>query len=520
MRSRTPRKRLVGSGPTLVIALLGLLVGTMLGGTSSAVAPSPAAAAPAPGGLAVIVSERGRVSPSFDAEGSQGPNATLRVDKPDGATVRRAILFAATTGFSGALIPGPVLVNGHSIVMGHQTPSGIESNNFWTDVTSTLKGDIDAAPAGTLTLPVVEPSPDTDVDGVLLAVIFNDPNQVADTSVSLLFGALLTGGDHFDLALDRRFNPSDPRSMMQMSLGISYSCQSATFCSTPAQYSEIDVNGRRHTTAAGGEDDGKTANGALITVGGVGDSPTNPPDPLALPNGPRSDDELYDLRPFLERGDQTITVDTRNPSADDNVFFAALTSNPPISDIHTNSFGIALNPAAAVTHAGTKHTVTATITDPPAAQVSGVKVAFNVSAGPNKGVSGVCTANVDCSTDGKGNVSWTYQSGLGLGGDTIEACFVQDEVTRCNTASKQWVNQAPTAADDTARTLENTEVTIPASTLLANDRDRDGDPFSLTAVAPLATTRGVASIQGTDVHFTPETGFFGQTAFSYVIADP
>lgn len=306
--------------------------------SSLALVPARAATTSSTAGLNVIVRERGRIASSYDAVGSVGPVGILEVDKPPGATVRRAVLLAATTGFTRATMPGPVTlaVEGDaeptSVLMGNGTPSGINSYNFWSDVTAVLKPALDAAPAGRIPVTVTEPSPESLVDGTLLAVIFDDPNQSADRSVTLLFGALLTGGDRFDISLERPYDPADPNAQMEFSLGISFSCQLANFCTR--QYSEVDVNGRRLTSAAGGEDDGQSSNGALITVGGVGDSPASPADPDAIPANPR-DDELYDLRPFLAAGDRSITVETRNPSADDNVFFAAFTGNPPVSSIAT-----------------------------------------------------------------------------------------------------------------------------------------------------------------------------------------
>jgi hypothetical protein len=113
-----------------------------------------------------------------------------------------------------------------------------------------------------------------------------------------------------------------------MSLGIGYSYQSEG----SQQYSIVDVNGRRLTTSAGGEDDGISADGGLITVGGIGDNPANPVDPYATPTNPRSDDELYNLAvgngtnaaPFLSNGMTSFQVNTLNPSGDDNIFFLGL----------------------------------------------------------------------------------------------------------------------------------------------------------------------------------------------------
>src|SRR6266496_577510 len=329
---RGGRRRWPGTG---IVALLGIV--TLASTFVVLVAKQPRAGAVSTAGLNVIVSERGRISASYAAEGSVGAAATLTVDKPQGATVRRAILFSATTGFTSAVMPGPVTLNGQSVLMGHGTPSGISSYNFWTDVTTVVASTLNGAAAGRVSIPVVEPSPENLVDGTLLAVIYNDPNIASDQSVSFLFGALLTGGDRFTLALGKPFDPTDPSAQMQMSLGISYSCQQPAFCgSAGQQYSVVDVNGKRLTSAAGGEDDGVSTNGALITAGGVGDSPANPTDPFGTPTDPRSDDELYDLKPFLKAGDTSIVVDTRNPSADDNVFFAAFTGNPPVSQIVTS----------------------------------------------------------------------------------------------------------------------------------------------------------------------------------------
>jgi hypothetical protein len=59
-----------------------------------------------------------------------------------------------------------------------------------------------------------------------------------------------------------------------------------------------------------------------MTAGGIGDSIANP-QPFDPPSSPRTDDELYDLRPFVSAGDTTVTVFTQNPSGDDNITFAA-----------------------------------------------------------------------------------------------------------------------------------------------------------------------------------------------------
>jgi len=253
------------------------------------------------------------------------------MQKPPGATVRKAYLFVASTGFTRTRLTSPVSIDGNAVIPDHETPSGISSFNYWNEVTSLVKNKIDSAPAGAVSFTVAEAQP-AHTDGEVMVVIFDDPNQSVDQTVSLLFGALSPRGDQYQLGLARPIALSDPTTHLEMSLGISFSYQS----NRTQQYSTVDVNGRRLTSAAGGEDDGNAHDGALLTVGGDGDSPSNPADPNATPTNRRSDDELYDLRPFVKDGDTTISVRTNNPSLDDNVFLAVFTMNPPVTSLITS----------------------------------------------------------------------------------------------------------------------------------------------------------------------------------------
>ncbi len=80
----------------------------------------------------------------------------------------------------------------------------------------------------------------------------------------------------------------------------------------------MKVNGTTITNNAGNNDDSAdgVSNGNLITVGGFND----PFSPL-LPSY-AGDHERYNLVPFITNGDTSITVGTRNPSGDDNIFLA------------------------------------------------------------------------------------------------------------------------------------------------------------------------------------------------------
>jgi hypothetical protein len=291
--------------------------------------------------IAPVVTETGRISLSIDGLGTLSDSGIIQVEKPAGATVRSAYLAAVTTGFfNHQLVDGDVQIDGVDINWDQETPSSIQSWNYWADVTSLVKPKIDAAPAGRVDFTIVEAGTLV-IDGEILAVIFDDPNQTVDHTVILLFGAQSVAGDTFVVGLTDPIDTGDPNLILDMSLGISFGAQEGA----SQQFSEVDVNGQRLTSSAGGADDGSSDptllnNGALLTVGGLDDSNNNPPDPFALPaDDPRIDDELYSLIPFVSDGDTIITTETRNPSTDDNIFFAAFyVSNTAV--IVTNSVTI------------------------------------------------------------------------------------------------------------------------------------------------------------------------------------
>jgi len=118
--------------------------------------------------------------------------------------------------------------------------------------------------------------------------------------------------------------------------------------------------------------------------------------------------------------------------------------------------GISLSPTAAQNLVGDSHTITATVTDLLGAPQSGVLVNFMVTAGPNAGQvsdpgTGECSANVACTSDANGMVSWTYASGGSTGTDTIVACFVnQSGIRVCSQqATKVWLPVADLAISKT-----------------------------------------------------------------------
>jgi hypothetical protein len=384
--------------------------------------------------LQPFATESGKVTLSVDGLGIDSSSGTIQVEKPAGATVRKAYLASASTGFSGYKIPdGDVKIDGTGVTWNLQKDyaNSIQSYNYLADVTDIVKTKIDAAPAGRVDFTIDETGA---VEGEILAVIFDDPAKTSDNTVVLFFGAQNVNGDSFNIGLADPVDLTDPDFGLDFSLGISYGWQGTS------QYSIIDVNGKRLTTSAGGYDDGQEANGALLTVGGLDDSTVNPADPYALPNGDsRYDDELYTLLPFVADGDTVIKVDTSNPSNDDNIYFAALNAR---SATAISGEGILLSPVNAENPIHTQHTVTAKVQDDNGAAVPGKAVTITVISGPNAGVTGngVTNNNGECSLTYTGNV---------VGTDVIEATFVDSagKTITSNQATKKWIDSVVPAPE-------------------------------------------------------------------------
>jgi hypothetical protein len=252
---------------------------------------------------------------SVDAVGmNTNSPATVSANIPANALVEAAYLYSASV-WSGPLanvtLDGTTLTSDSSsrLDVGARQANPA-SENRW-NVTSIVSAKYDNL-GGTYDFNVTELG---NLDGEILSVIYSVPTEEVRTTL-LYDGELATTGDNFIVSL---LDPYDGTSNAFMSLGISFGFQGGT-----RQYTEVDINGQRLTTSAGGQDDGFDANGGLITAGGIGDDPANPADPFALPSGPRSDDELYNLASFLSLGDTSFTINTLNPSNDDNVFFMGL----------------------------------------------------------------------------------------------------------------------------------------------------------------------------------------------------
>lgn len=381
------------------------------------------------GGLQPFYSEIGNLTLSVDGLGTNDQGGAIRVVKPAGATVSRAFLFAASTGYSGYdPTSGTITVDDQTVEWDSTktVASGIGSVNAAADVTSLLASKLDSAAPGEVEVAVDEGSSGY-LDGEVLAVIWQDPSAKART-IMLMYGALAPSGDQFAIGLGE---PLKPSSTARMSLGISFGYQVEG--SSTGQFSTVSVNGTRVSSAAGGYDDGEAANGALLTVGGIGDDPANPADPEAGDDcglGSACDDELYDLKAIAGVGAQSFTVATSNPSNDDNIFFAAIDVAGVTANVNA---GITLSPSGTTSQILHSHTLEARAQDGTGNLLTDGTISFTVTDGPNAGKS-LTTIRIP------GGAAVTSYTSPSVGTDTIVATYTSPggEVSTSNVATHRW----------------------------------------------------------------------------------
>ena len=427
---------------TLILAVFSMTLTAQLPGTMPS-GWNPGGNPPSSTGLNSIYSVTGNYTLSADGIGSESTTMLIRVNKlTAAATVVKAILMSTVT--NATIGNGCCTLNGTSINWdGSISYDGGFFNNYWADVTSIVAPVIDPLGAGISTMTVTECNSGAQ-DGEALLVVFNDATAPQRTII-IMFGGLNTTGDTYAITLGTPIDPSASGALLDMGIGDGYSYQTGG----SQQYSIINVNGQRLTTSAGGEDDGGPANGMLITVGGIGDLNDNPPDPYATPTNPRSDDELYSLLPFITNTTTSISVNTVNPSNDDNIFLSYFV----ISGAAILGEGILLTQTSSSGPAGGSHTVQALVQDQLANPISGRTVTFTVMSGPNAGATG------SSATNGSGLAFFTYPDNGGQGTDQIQACFINSQsTTQCsNILSFTWFIQS---GDSTVPTLSQWGVII------------------------------------------------------------
>lgn len=109
--------------------------------------------------------------------------------------------------------------------------------------------------------------------------------------------------------------------------------------------------------------------------------------------------------------------------------------NPDNLPCGVKTSGLTLMPSSASNFVGTAHTVTATVRDNLANPISGVVVSFEITSGPNTGMTGSGVTD----TDGETTFTWTSAV---VGTDTVNAtaiCPFDPDVTIFDTATKDWI---------------------------------------------------------------------------------
>ena len=92
--------------------------------------------------------------------------------------------------------------------------------------------------------------------------------------------------------------------------------------------------------------------------------------------------------------------------------------------------------------------------------------------------------------------------------------FQRDPDSHGNPAEE---NHPPVAAGDFIAASEDGTVVIPVATLLANDRDSEGDTLVIVSVD--GATNGTVQLSGENVTFTPALNYHGHASFIYTVSD-
>lgn len=277
--------------------------------------------------LSAMFDVTGKFYVSIDGKGMTAASSTIRIRRSTATSiVHKAYLFTATVWNNFASPPlGTILLNNIAIPAWERVVQGVNPFNQYADVTTIVANFMASAAVGISLIPYTETN-SAFVDGSVLAVIFSDSSIDGLNSIRLFFGGQNPQGDSFPVTFTAPIDKSIAGTSAGMSLGISFSFQP----STQPQFSTVTVTSRVGTaqlitSSAGGFDDGEAANGALLTVGGIGDQAGNPAvATLTNPTVSTYDDELYNLLAPLNNGQTSTTISTLNPSQDDNIFFAAI----------------------------------------------------------------------------------------------------------------------------------------------------------------------------------------------------
>lgn len=204
-------------------------------------------------------------------------------------------------------------------------------------------------------------------------------------------------------------------------------------------------------------------------------------------------------------GDQVVPLTITATDAKGGVGSATIN----VTIIDTPATTIARNDTASVAEDGSV-LIKVLANDAAGATLTGVGTAGGV-AGPAHGTVAIVNGEVRYTpfADYNGTDSFQYVA-RGPSGTSATA-RVDVTVTA--------VNDAPIGVDNSGfRTPAGTPIKITAASLLANDRDVDGDTLTLTGVSQASGGTVTRDAQG-DVIFTPAAGVTGPASFSYSLSD-
>ena len=264
---------------------------------------------------------------STDGCGSNTASCTLQSNIQAGSTIQAAYLYSST--YTSDTDPnGITLGKGAISTTPTFTPLGV-NNGFlqaWrADVTSFVQANTNIGSLTTWT--VTEGGKTSVLDGEAIVIVYSNAGAQPNThTILILDGFSASTGDIAKIGFTAL--PVGFTAHMFLGDGFSFDGVNPLAPTSISQVSTITVNGTNLTTVAGHCDDdqdgpGSCANGALLTMGGSNaGSKTDPFTPIPC-NGlgcVGSDHEAYDLGNVFKVGDIIGTLNTLNPSDDDNIF--------------------------------------------------------------------------------------------------------------------------------------------------------------------------------------------------------
>jgi uncharacterized repeat protein (TIGR02543 family) len=279
-----------------------------------------------------------------DPAGVQTSSGTVSILKPTGAT-NVVAAFLSSGGVQGVFpnrAPATTL-DADPVSFSYKSVTS-KFENHLADVTTIVRDFMDSPPSGAqetrplsgskFEIPITYESTTIGSagntypqysSGLALTVVFENPTLASDTSVMVYFGQAASDSQQTQFAFDPLAANASGSSL---SLAIAWSAAQSNEVSivyasneaTPGTVSSDSGNFTLITQTAGRYDDTDEPSRGYLTVGGVGDSVANP----GAEDTRDTDDELYNVDSLLTAGTEKITLETNNPSGDDNFFQAVL----------------------------------------------------------------------------------------------------------------------------------------------------------------------------------------------------